>query len=68
MVLLDFGVSMRYFMVVVFCVINDNGGIIMDFNILQELSLVVVLIFVFENCNYGVIIVSVKGCYILDQF
>ena len=26
------------------------------------------LTFVFENCNYGVITVSAKGCYTLDQF
>lgn len=68
MALLDSGASMRYLMAAVSCAINDNGGIIMDPNTLQEQSSVAVLTFVFENCNYGVITVSAKGCYTLDQF
>lgn len=68
MALLDSGVSMQYLMAAVTCAINDNGSIIMDPNTLQEQSAVAVLTFVFENCNYGVITVSAKGCYTLDQF
>ena len=68
MALLDAGVSMRYLMAAITCAINDSGAIIMDPDTAQEQSAEAVLTFVFENCNYGVVTVSAKGCYSIDQF
>ena len=66
--LLDASVSMKFLMAAVSCIIDEDGQVILDPSRKQENSAAASLTFVFENHDNGVITVSAKGIYSVEQF
>lgn len=66
--LLDAGVSLKFLVAAVTCLINKEGDIILDPNSKQEKDGKALLTFVFDNKDFNIVTVNTKGSYSSRQF
>lgn len=66
--LLDAGISMKYLVAAVNCMVNDQGETTLDPDLKQEKEAVALFTFVFNNSDSQIVTVSTKGTYSVQQF
>lgn len=66
--LLDAGISMKFLVAAVTCLINDKEEITLDPNSKEEKNAKALFTFVFDNKEFNVITVNTKGSYSAQQF
>lgn len=66
--LLDAGISMKFLVAAVTCVIDDKEEVILDPTSKQEKNATALLTFVFDNKDFNVVTVNTKGSYSSKQF